>query len=316
MAGHQSFGGKRELLARGLFWSGTSFILSQLPAKDSFLVLNYHRIGNPDDDLFDPGLFEATADQLDDQISYLKRHVSLVTLEEALAFVEGTIKEKVRRCRVLITFDDGYLDNYDVACPILRSHGVQGVFFLVTSMVGSCQVPWWDHIAYLLKTARRHQFSLRYPSNLAIDTDKNGLNESLRSILELYKRPENSEPARLIRELQEEAQGDAPPETLRRFLNWEEAREMLGGGMAIGSHTHSHQVLSQLEPSQQREDLVKSRAILKDRLRIDADVLAYPVGGKASFTQETRKLPGMPVTAQPFHPTAARICEERHPHTM
>src|ERR1039457_7213512 len=172
------FGGKRELLARGLFWSGATFLLGQLPERDLLLVLNYHRIGNADGDLFaHPGLF-STSDQLSDHISDLKRHVSLVTLDEALAFVDSTIHEKTRRCRVLITFDDGYLDNYQVAFPILRTHGVQGVFFLPTSMVGSTHVPWWDHIAYLMNTARRRQFSLHYPAHLDVDIDKNGMAES------------------------------------------------------------------------------------------------------------------------------------------
>jgi hypothetical protein len=111
MAGGQTFGGKRELLARGLLWSGASFLLAQLPVRDSLLVLNYHRIGNAEDDLFDPGVFSATAEEFDNQIAYLKRRLSLVTLEEALAFIDGTEKEKTRCCRVLITFDDGYLDN-------------------------------------------------------------------------------------------------------------------------------------------------------------------------------------------------------------
>src|ERR1017187_3188384 len=232
------FGGKRELLARGLFWSGATFLLGQLPERDLLLVLNYHRIGNADGDLFaHPGLF-STSDQLSDHISYLKRHVSLVTLEEALAFADGTINEKTRRCRVLITFDDGYLDNYEVAFPILRSHGVQGVFFLATSMVGSCYVPWWDQIAYLMKTARRRRFALRYPVDLVVDVDENGMAKSLRDVLRLHKRPDNIDPARFIRELWEEAKGQDLPETLRRFLNWDEAREMISGGMAIGSHTH------------------------------------------------------------------------------
>jgi hypothetical protein len=135
MAGGLTFGGKRELLARGLLWSGASFLLSQLPARDSLLVLNYHRIGNAEDDLFDPGVFSATAEQFDYQIAYLKRRLSLVTLDEALAFVDGTIKEKTRRCRVLMTFDDGYLDNYEIAYPILRSHGARRL--LRASMVGS-----------------------------------------------------------------------------------------------------------------------------------------------------------------------------------
>jgi len=86
------FGGKRELLASGLLWSGAAFLLSQLPARDSLLVLNYHRIGNPEEDLFDPGVFSATAEEFSDQIAYLKRRVSPVTLEEALAFAAGTLK--------------------------------------------------------------------------------------------------------------------------------------------------------------------------------------------------------------------------------
>ena len=290
MTGGRSFGGKRELLARGLLWSGASFLLSQLPARDSLLVLNYHRVGNPDEDLFDPGVFSATAEEFGDQISYLKRSLSPVTLEEALAFIDGTLKETARRCRVLITFDDGYLDNYTVAYPILRSLGVQGVFFLATDTVGSSRVPWWDHIAYLVKTARRRAFSLRYPADLAVDIDRNGLTESLQAILKLYKRPENADAARFIRELAEATQGDDPPATLRRFLSWDEAREMIRGGLAIGSHTHSHHVLSQLEPARQLEELSQSRAILKEQLGIEADALAYPVGAQASFTGRTQAL--------------------------
>jgi peptidoglycan/xylan/chitin deacetylase (PgdA/CDA1 family) len=290
MTGGLSFGGKREWLARGLLLSGASFLLSQLSTRDSLLVLNYHRIGNSGDDLFDPGVFSATADQLDDQISYLKRRVSLVTLEEALSFIDGAIREKARRCRVLITFDDGYLDNYEIAFPILRSHGVQGVFFLATSMVGSSKVPWWDHIAYLMKTARRRQFLLRYPADFAADIDRNGLRKSLEAVLRSYKKPGNSDPARFIRELAEESKGDDVPGTLRRFLDWDEAREMAGGGMVIGSHTHSHAVLSQLESERQYEELSKSRAILKEQLGVDADVLAYPVGHKDSFSEQTQKM--------------------------
>ena len=288
--GRFSFGGKRELLARGLFWSGATFLLGQLPERNLLMVLNYHRVGDPDNDLFDPGVFSATAGQLDEQISYLKRRVSLVTLPEALAFIEGAINEKTRCCRVLITFDDGYLDNYEVAFPILRSHGVQGVFFLATSMVGSCHVSWWDHIAHLVKTARKRRFTLGYPVHLEVDVDENGLTTSLRHILSLYKRPDNTDPPRFIRELGEAAKGEDPPGTERRFLSWDEARKMISGGMAIGSHTHSHHVLSQLSPEHQHRELSQSRALLKEQLDTAADALAHPFGDITSFSDRTQML--------------------------
>jgi peptidoglycan/xylan/chitin deacetylase (PgdA/CDA1 family) len=286
------FGEKRELLSQALFRSGAAFLLGQLPERNSLLVLNYHRIGNRDDDPFDPEVFSATGDQLNEQLTYLKRHISLVTLEEAMAFVDGTIYEKGRhrRCRVLITFDDGYLDNYEIAFPILRSHGVQGVFFLATGLVGSCFVPWWDHIAYLMKTARLRRFCLRYPAELVVDFDKNGMTKSLCDVFNLYKRPENTDPTRFICDLREEVKGNDPSRTMRRFLNWNEAREMASGGMAIGSHTQDHHVLSQLRPDQQRLELAQSRAILREQLGMEIDALAYPVGTATSFSDQTQQL--------------------------
>ncbi len=290
MASNSSYRGKHGGLLHAFHRSGVSFLCSKLPARDSLLVLNYHRIGNPEEDLFDPGVFSATAEEFDTHISFLKKNVSLVTLEEALAFVEGTEKQRARHCRVLITFDDGYLDNYEIAHPILRSHGVQGVFFLVTSMVGSHHVPWWDHISYLVKTGKKRRFSLRYPGQLEVDIDRDGMEKSLRAVLKLYKWPENTDPDRFIRELAEETQGEDLPATLRRFLNWDEAREMSKSGAAIGSHTHSHHVLSQLEPDRQYEELSKSRTILMEQLGVEVATIAYPVGNNKSFTGETKRI--------------------------
>ena len=277
-------------MARGLYWSGTAALLGYLPPRNTLLVLNYHRIGDRAKDLFHPGIISASGEEFDSQIAYLKRHAAMVTLEEAQAFIEGKPRERATRCRVLITFDDGYLDNYELAFPILRSHGAQGVFFLVTSMVGSNHVPWWDHLAFLMKTARQRRFRLKYPCDLAVDLDGNGLDETLRTISRLYNRPENADPERFMREIREKAEGDRLPESLRRFMNWSEAREMAEGGMAIGSHTHSHPMLSRLGAAEQRQELIQSRAILREKLGIPADSIAYPYGVEESFSEQTQSI--------------------------
>ncbi len=290
MAGAERVKGKREMFVRGLRQSGALYLLSHLPARDSLLVLNYHRVGNSESDPWDPGLFSATADELNDQISYLKRNHSFVTLEEALAFVDGNDKGRGRRCRVLITFDDGYLDNYEIAFPILRSQGVQGLFFLCTGLVGSSNIPWWDEIAYLVKNAQRRQFSLRYPASLDVDIHKNGLNESLRRILNLYKMPANTDPEHFMRDLKEGTGSINLPAPSRRFLNWDEARDMVNGKMAIGAHTHTHAMLSKLDENEQREELVQSRALLGEKLGIKADTMAYPFGALTAFTERTQQI--------------------------
>jgi peptidoglycan/xylan/chitin deacetylase (PgdA/CDA1 family) len=282
--------GKRELAARALLWSGATELMRFLPARDSLLVLTYHRIGNAAGDIFDPEVFSATAEEFERQVAYLKRRLDVVTLDEALDFIDGSAKDAKKRCRALITFDDGYLDNYQFAFPILRSLGVQGVFFLPTDLVGSSYVPWWDQIAFLLRTARRKRFSLHYPDSLEVDLDRDGFTASLRTVQHLFGRPENHNEERFMQDLIKETQGDSLPPVARRFLNWDEAREMLAGGMAIGSHTQSHAILSQLSPEKQTEELIRSRAVLGDKLGITAEALAYPVGGRASFTEATQKI--------------------------
>jgi hypothetical protein len=91
-----------------------------------------------------------------------------------------------------------------------------------------------------VKTAQRRRFSLSYPVGLDVDINKNGLTESLQSVLDLYKTPENIALERFIRGLTEAAGGKDVPAGSRRSLNWEEARRMIDCGMAIGAHTHSH----------------------------------------------------------------------------
>jgi hypothetical protein len=155
--------------------------------------------------------------------------------------------------------------------------------------VGSACVPWWDHIAFLMKTARQRRFTLHYPFDLAVDLAENGLTTTLRDVLRVYKRAGNIDVQRFIQEIKEGAKGDDLPRCPRRFLNWEEAREMISAGMTIGSHTHSHRVLTQLDSERQRYDLTEARSLLRQHLSIEADVLAYPVGAPSSISNQTQE---------------------------
>jgi peptidoglycan/xylan/chitin deacetylase (PgdA/CDA1 family) len=260
-------------------------MLESMPIQDVLIVLNYHRIGNATESPYDPGVFSATAEEFDWQIAYLKRRFYLTTLDEAVAMVTGSIP---LRTGVLITFDDGYLDNYGLAFPVLRSHGAQGVFFLTTSFVGTHHVPWWDVIAYIIKNSRKSVIQLQYPERIEFDLRYRGANEVIMRALQLYKRPDVTLQEHFIQELETACESSAPSSNAERcFMNWEEAREMQRGGMAFGSHTHTHEILSKLPVDRQLEEARQSRETLEMQLNRRVDVLAYPVGGRNCFTPET-----------------------------
>jgi peptidoglycan/xylan/chitin deacetylase (PgdA/CDA1 family) len=277
--------GKRELLAHLCSWTGLTRVLETLPERRALIILNYHRIGNADETPFDSGVFSGTAEEFAWQIAYLKRRFHMATLEEVFAIIAG---DAPQRTSVLITLDDGYLDNYTLAFPILRSHGVQAVFFLPTAFIGTGKLPWWDVIAYLIKRSVKRRIHLEYPEPKDFDLVADGGKRLTREVLRLFTQPAVRDPERFLAEVERECEVPRPESRAERcFLNWDEARDMQRHGMAFGSHTHSHEVLTKLSPELQREEVRSSREILERELNRRVDILAYPVGLKHCFSDET-----------------------------
>jgi peptidoglycan/xylan/chitin deacetylase (PgdA/CDA1 family) len=275
--------GKREFAARAGAALGLVSVLGAAPKRNVLLVLNYHRIGNPDETLYDPGVFSATAEEFDDQVRYLKRHFHVATAGEVVAMATG---ETPVRPSVLITFDDGYLDNYTLAFPVLRSHNAQGLFFLPTSFIGTAHLPFWDVIAYLVRHSRNQRIQLTWPD--VVDFDLATQPDALMKILRLSKTPAVTDLDRFIAGLQDACGTSLPPEhNQRRFMNWDEAREMHRAGMAFGSHTHNHEILAKLSPVRQSEELRESRITLERELGRPIDILSYPDGSRQAFSPAT-----------------------------
>src|SRR5579864_7789095 len=104
--------GKREIAARILATTGITRLLEGMPKQRVLMILNYHRVGNANETSYDSGTFSCTADQFEWQIRYLKCNYQILTLDQTL--------EKLRdgpglsEPAVLITLDDGYIDNYRI----------------------------------------------------------------------------------------------------------------------------------------------------------------------------------------------------------
>jgi peptidoglycan/xylan/chitin deacetylase (PgdA/CDA1 family) len=275
---------KRERVARWSELLGFTEFVRHLPRRGCLAVLNYHRIGDSAATPYDPGTFSATESDFDQHVSLIKCLFTIVTLEEAVDYCRRG--RPAAKSLALITFDDGYVDNYRTAFSVLRAHGVQGTFFLPTSFIGTSSIPWWDAIAWQVKTSRLASLRLAYPADVTIPL-KPDPHAALRRLLAIYKQPA-TDSARFISQL-EEATGVACPVAAhdRLFMNWTEAAEMARAGMAIGSHTHSHEVLSKMSADRQYDEFRTSREMLRQRIGIAPDTLAFPVGSKTSFSDCT-----------------------------
>ncbi|OGW39871.1 MAG: hypothetical protein A2Y97_10300 [Nitrospirae bacterium RBG_13_39_12] len=96
--------------------------------KFSIPVLTYHHV-SPEGDFINvkPQIFEA-------QMRYLSEHgFTTLHTDEFMSILSG--KKIPPKKSLMITFDDGWLDNWLVAFPILKKYGIKAVIFVITSLI-------------------------------------------------------------------------------------------------------------------------------------------------------------------------------------
>jgi peptidoglycan/xylan/chitin deacetylase (PgdA/CDA1 family) len=255
-------------------------------SKPGILIVTHHRVGNAQATRFDRAIFSASADSFDEQLKYFKRHLNVIDGEELQELVSG--RKKLTRMHVAITFDDGYLNDYRTSFDILKSNACAGSFFLVPEYVGTATIPWWDEIAYLVRNTTRPSITLTYPAPLTVQLPSDR-EAAIVTVLRHYKRPDNHDGEQLLAELRQQTECDLP-DVERRFISWEEAREMKAAGMTIGSHTQTHRILGQLSPEQQRWEMEASKKIIERNIGGPVTSIAYPVGIRGAFDETTEKL--------------------------
>ena len=257
-------------------------VLERFPIRPSLIVINYHRVGSPDATPFDSGVYTVTPQQLAEHADFLANHYDIVDLEGAIRAISA--RQSPRRGAVLITFDDGYRDNYDLALPILAGRGIPATFFLVSSFVGSSTLPWWDSVAYVIKHARRQHFTLKYPAATTVDLAAEPVSAAVRRVLYMYRTAPEMEHERFMAELEQACDQSRPVAADRQFLDWDEAAKLVAGGMTIGSHSHTHRLMGRLPVSEQLDEAVLSRQIIAAHLGAEPKSYAYPVGRLTAFT--------------------------------
>lgn len=104
----------------------------RLPKK-GVAILMYHKIGLAPQNSKLSNLW-VSQEKFDRQLQYLKEHnIPVITFAD---YYQMLREKKVPEKAAIITFDDGYQDNYTEAFPILKKYGFKAMFFLVSDTIG------------------------------------------------------------------------------------------------------------------------------------------------------------------------------------
>ena len=108
------------------------FLLNLLPSKkegNQVIILMYHSVSNS------KTFFSVSPQVFEKQINYLvSNKYNIVSLDKLVGYFNN---QSIPPRTVLITFDDGYEDNYSNVFPIFKKYKVSATIFISTSMVGT-----------------------------------------------------------------------------------------------------------------------------------------------------------------------------------
>jgi peptidoglycan/xylan/chitin deacetylase (PgdA/CDA1 family) len=124
----------KSAFGHGLLASG----LHHAALRQRGVIVAFHRVN---DSIPEDGL-TVSSSRFAEFCDLFKQHYDVISLHE---FVNRLKKNSSVAGTLVITFDDGYLDNSEVAAPILRSLGLPATFFVTTRFLGTNIVPWWDN---------------------------------------------------------------------------------------------------------------------------------------------------------------------------
>ena len=279
---------KREIMGRWLQCTGLTrakACWAQRCNRTVVRILAYHRILNATQDFpYDPDVISATPNEFRRQMEFVRTYFSPLTFGQLAAFLESG--RPLPANPLLITFDDGYRDNYTNAWPILHELGLPATIFIVTDHIGTNKIFWWDKIAWAIRKTsvadcRFGDSSVELNWALATAADRERFRQfvlaKVKAIPELEKR-------RLLAQLWERLQINGDPAGYdQHILTWDQVRELHQHGIEFGSHTCSHPILAHVSAAQLDDELCRSRSEILKQIGVAQLALAYPAGSPTRY---------------------------------
>ena len=247
-------------------------------------VLRYHRVGHPRSDIH--GLC-VPLQEFHAQMAHLTERYRPMPLSELVAAAQDG---HAPAGAIAVTFDDGYIDNYTEASPILSALGVPATFFVTTDRIGEPYEFWWDALERILLSR-----ASAVPPHLQVDLPDGARTfatrtegQRLAAHEEIYRGITGS-PAdvrdRIIDTLRRWNGEDAPVNPLNRRMRPDEIVSLAARpGHTVGAHSVRHLMLPRQPVVVQRDEIEGSRRTLEALLARPVRAFAYPFG---AFSQES-----------------------------
>jgi peptidoglycan/xylan/chitin deacetylase (PgdA/CDA1 family) len=233
-------------------------------------VIGLHRILNEDQKQVANSLqgIVMQARTFERMLEFLSRTFSVVSLDE---FLNGALGAAKPAC--LLTFDDGWRDNFINALPRLKKLHLPAVIFAVTGFIEKREVFWVERLVEVWSDPTRRGQVLKGLAGLVPERDAGpGIWEIVEALKHFPARQRTDFLATCL------PPADSTVGHPDEMLTWEEASALEEDGIAIEAHTVSHPLLVYEDEATVRRELADSKATLERKLGKKVRAFAYPNG--------------------------------------
>ena len=258
-------------------------------------ITMYHYTRNLKDSRY-PNIKGLDSSMFSEQILFMKEHFHIVTMEEVMEAAEN--RYKLPENAMLLTFDDGYIDNYTFAFPVLDELGVQGSFFIPGKTFTTYELLDVNKIHYLLASTdiniiledllermehyRGNEYT--YPSNQELFHEYANSNRFDGKETIFVKRmlqtvlPEKIR-NRIASELFAKHVGISEQQLAHElYMTEEQIRTLKRHGMYIGVHGYDHYWLENLSKEKMQQDIQMALTVMDEFIDSSKWAMNYPYG--------------------------------------
>lgn len=249
---------------------------SLLDREKGLYIFLYHRIGCKGDEYYEHNLTVKMENFLK-QLGFFRKKFYCASMTEAVNLLKGN--NPLKRDIAVITFDDGYEDNYIKGLELFKKYNIYPAIYLVAGAIENRKALWTEIIDCYMVEEHYRKSVLNY---FGMASGKNMLSQkAIFQYAEKIKNDLKKLPIKQIEMHMEYLQKNVPLESGSikcGLLNWEETSALAAAGSELGGHTLNHINLAAEEEENAKEEIEGAKKLIEERAFITADHFAYPYG--------------------------------------
>jgi len=182
----------------------------------------------------------------------------------------------------IISFDDGFKNNLEIAAPILDNFSIPSIFYISSGMIDSHEMFWVDKIEDCIESSAKNNITiyLDSPEKFSLDSFENKI-KALLQIKSFCKLASNSTKNAIIDELSEQTDVIPSKDNQKNYqtLSWNDLKILNKNVLfTIGGHTHSHSIMSSLEDDELNKEISQCMESIALNLTMQVKHFSYPEG--------------------------------------